>query len=115
MLGIQLIGVAFGLAMIYFAFLHYKRREFTGAEFGAWIILWVCISLVALFPNSLDFLIKRVLSLQRPLDFFIICGFLFLMFLSFYNYSAVRRMEKRIQKLVSGLAIRDGIVEKKNK
>ena len=35
------------------------------------------------------------------------------MFLSFYNYSATRKMEKRIQKLVSALALRDAGSETK--
>lgn len=113
MLGIQLIGILFGAFMLYFSFLHYKRREFTGAEFSGWILIWVCVSLVALFPNSLDILVKKILNLKRPLDFFIICGFLFLVFLSFYNYSATRKMEKRIQKLVSALALRDAGSETK--
>ncbi len=107
MLGIQLLGLLFGFLMIYFSFLHYKRREFSGMEFMLWIVFWVMIILVALFPNGLDFIVKNVLSLKGPLDFFIICGFLFLIFISFHNYSLARKNERRLQRLVSELALRN--------
>ncbi len=106
MLGIQLLGLLFGFLMIYFSFLHYKRREFSGIEFTLWTIFSMMIMAVAILPNSLDFLVKNILNLKRPLDFFIICGFLFLIFISFHNYSFARRNEKRLQRLVSEITLR---------
>jgi len=74
-LGIQLLGLLFGLFMMYYSFLHYKRKEFTIKEVGFWIVLWFGFIYVSVLPTSLDFIVKR-LSLTRPLDFYIIIGFL---------------------------------------
>src|SRR3989338_4627388 len=105
MLGIQLLGLIFGLFMIYFTFLHFKRKQFGVLELTVWIILWGGLLFVTLFPNGLDFLVKRVLSLKRPLDFFIICGFLFLTFLSFYNYTLTKKTALKVEAVVSRIAL----------
>ncbi len=105
MLGIQVVGIIFGLFMLYLTFLHLKRKEFTFVEAMGWFALWISIAFMTLFPNSLDFLVKGVLNLKRPLDFFIICGFLFLIFVTFFNYSQNRKNDKKIEKIVSRIAI----------
>jgi hypothetical protein len=103
-LGIQILGILFALFMVYFTYLHFKRKEFGSLEFRIWIVLWLGLIFITIFPNSLDFLIKNVLSLQRPLDFFIICGFLFLVFITFLNYSTTKKNKRNIEKIVSAFA-----------
>ena len=103
-LGIQLLGVLFGLFMLYLTFLHRKRRDYTTKETFAWIIMWIGFIFVALFPSSLDFLVKRTLGLQRPLDFFIIVGFMFMVFISFYTYNIVRKNQKKLEEIVRKIA-----------
>ncbi len=105
LLGVQILGVLFGLFMIYIVFLSYKRKEFKLAEVIFWSALWVFFILVTIFPTSLDFIVKT-LSLQRPLDFLIIIGFLFLIILTFHNYLFMKKTNKKIEKLVSKLAIK---------
>lgn len=107
MLGIQLVAIIFGGFMLYFTYLHLKRKEFTIFEGVAWFGLWAGIMFMSLSPNSLDFFIKNILSLQRPLDFFIISGFLFLIFTTFYNYSQNRKNDKKIEKIISKIAIKN--------
>ncbi len=105
-LGIQILGILFGLFMIYITFLSGKRREFTTKEGGFWIVVWVLFVLVALFPNSLDFFIKGVLKLQRPLDFFIITGFMFMIGSIFYTYTIVRKNQKKLEEIVRKMAMK---------
>ena len=112
MLGIQIIGFLFGLSMIYFTFLNFKKKEFKLFEFGIWTFFWVLLIFVAFSPTSLDFLVKDIFNLKRPLDFFIIGGFLFLIFLTFFNYTLTRKNSKRIEKMVSKIAIRKVEIEK---
>ena len=57
-LGIQIAGFLFGLFMIYYSFLNYKRREFTVKEFSFWLILWIGFIIVTLFPFVLDPIVK---------------------------------------------------------
>ncbi len=105
-LGIQILGLLFGLFMIYITFISGKRREFTTKEGGFWIIVWVFFILVALFPRSLDFLIKGVLRLQRPLDFFIIAGFMFMIGFIFYSYTLIRKNQKKMEEIVRKMAMK---------
>ena len=69
LLGIQIIGILFGFFMMYYTFLHYKRKEFTVKEYGFWLILWAVFLIVTLFPGLLDPILKS-LSISRTLDFF---------------------------------------------
>src|SRR3989338_1203297 len=114
LLGIQIVGILFGLFMLYLTFLHFKRREFKTLEFNAWVVLWALLMYVTLFPNSLDFLVKGILRLKRPLDFFIICGFLFVALITFLNYSSSKKSEKKIEQIVSQLALK-GVEEQEKK
>ena len=103
-LGIQIVGFLFGVFMIYYSFLHYKRKEFTNKEYFVWLILWIIFIFFAILPNSLDFLIKDTLDLTRPLDFFIIAGFMTLIAMIFYTYILVRVTQRKVERIVSKLA-----------
>jgi hypothetical protein len=104
-MGIQIVGLLFGIFMIYITFVNRKRKDFTLKEGLAWIVMWLGIMFVALFPNALDFLVKRTLKLQRPLDFFIIMGFIFMLFISFYTYSLIRKIQRKQEEIVRKIAI----------
>ena len=104
-LGIQILGVLFGLFMLYLTFLHGKRKEFTSKEGFFWMFLWAIFIFVTLSPSSLDFLVKGVFNLKRPLDFFIITGFLFLIGAVFYTYGVVRKNQMKIEEIVRKIAL----------
>ena len=96
---IQLLGIIFGLAMLYFTFVRYKRRELSPLEFVSWSIGWVLLMVVALIPSMLDVIIAP-LNFYRRLDFFVVVGFFTLLVIGFYNYSLVKKMEKKLEKYV---------------
>jgi len=105
-LGIQILGVLFGLFMIYLTFLHGKRKEFTSKEGFIWILLWLVFIFITLSPSSLDFIVKGVFNLKRPLDFLIIVGFMFLIGTIFYTYGIVRKNQKKLEDIVRAIAIK---------
>lgn len=105
-LGIQILGLLFGLFMIYITFISGKRREFTTKEGGFWIVVWVLFMLISLFPRSLDFIVKGVLKLQRPLDFFIIAGFMFMIGFIFYSYTLIRKNQKKLEEIVRKMSMK---------
>lgn len=113
MLGIQVVGILFGLFMIYYSFLNYKKKQFGKAEFGLWLVLWIFFIYVALWPHSIDFVVENIASMQRPLDFFIVMGFIFLIALSFYNYSNNKKNSKMIEKIVAETAMEKASAVKK--
>ena len=105
-LGIQIVGIFFGLFMLYLTFIYNKRRQLTAKEAVFWYAIWLFFVVLSLLPNSLDFLVKDVLNMQRPLDFLIILGSMFLIGVSFYNYSIARKNEQKIEEIVRKIAIR---------
>jgi len=107
-IGIQIFGILFGLFMLYLTYLYQKKRQLTTREWGFWSVLWIFFIILSLIPSSLDFLVKDILQMGRTLDFLIVIGFMFLIGISFYNYSIVRRTEKRVEEIVRKLAIRNG-------
>jgi len=105
-LGIQIIGVLFALFMMYLTFLHSKRREFTFKEWSFWTIVWLVFLILTLQPRILDPVVAKI-GVGRKLDLFIIVGFIFLIGISFYNYTLVRKNQKKIEKIVRNLAYRE--------
>lgn len=109
-LGIQIAGVLFAVFMFYLTFLHKKRNEFTLKEAGFWTALWVAFSFFILKPHSLDWVINT-LEFGRTFDFFIVAGFMFVIGAVFYSYTVLRKTQKKVEEIVSKLAIER--VEKK--
>ena len=105
-LGIQLLGFLFGLFMVYYSFIHFKRKEFKPVEFSFWLVLWLIFVLVSLLPNVLD-PITKTLSVTRTMDLLIIVGFMFLIGVTFYNYTTIRKNQKKVEDLVRKIAIED--------
>ena len=103
-LGIQILGILFGVFMMYYTFLHYKRKEFTIKEYVFWALFWGVFILVTLVPQVLDPVLST-LSIGRTLDFFIIVGFLFLIFVSVYTYTIVRKNQKKLEEVVRKMAM----------
>lgn len=91
--------------MIYYTFLHYKRKEFTIKEYSFWFIFWGAFVIVTLFPQILDPLLATI-GIIRALDFFIIAGFLFLIFVMFYTYSQTRKNQKKLEEIVRNIALK---------
>ncbi len=104
-LGIQILGVLFGLFMMYYTFLQYKRREFTIKEYSFWFLFWGAFVAITLFPQVLDPVLST-LNIARALDFFIIGGFLFLIFVTFYTYTLIRKNQKKLEEVVRNIAIK---------
>ena len=105
LLGIQILGILFGLFMAYLTFLHLKRNEFTSKESIFWIGIWAVFIIVTVMPGSLDFIVEDVLDIARTMDFFIIMGFMFLIGITFYNYTLLRKNQKKVEEVVRKVAI----------
>jgi len=104
-LGIQILGILFGFFMMYYTFLQYKRNEFTVKEYSFWFIFWAGFVILTLFPQVLDPVLVT-LNIGRALDFFIITGFLFLIFVIFYTYTIVRKNQRKLEEVVRNMALK---------
>ena len=104
-LGIQIAGSLFGLFMVYYSFLNYKRKQFTTKEFGFWLLLWTLFIAVALFPFMLDPIVKSV-GFLRALDLLTITGFIFLIGSLFYTYTLTRKNQRQLEEVVRIVAMK---------
>jgi hypothetical protein len=98
-LGIQILGLLFGLLMIYYSFVNFKKKELKRREFVMWLIVWILFIIITLIPTLLDPIIVS-LDLARRMDFYIIIGFMFLIGLGFYSYSIAKKNQKKIEEIV---------------
>jgi hypothetical protein len=103
--GIQIVGVLFGLLMLYFTFLEQKRKVFTVKEYIFWLGLWAAFMFITFFPNSLNFIIKDILDLKRPIDFYIIVGFMVLTGMMFHMYMVMRKTQNKVEEIVRKMAL----------
>lgn len=103
LLGIQILGILFGGFMIYYVFLHHKRKELTIKEYLFWVILWVLFIILTLFPWLLKPLVRSI-GFARTMDFFIVAGFMFLVGSLFYIYLLVRGNQKKLEEIVRKMA-----------
>ena len=104
-LGIQIAGFLFGLFMVYYSFLNYKKREFTVKEFSFWILVWILFIVIAIFPSILD-PVSKSLSFARTFDLLVIVGFLFLIISVFYTYTVTRKTQKQVETIVRSMAMK---------
>ena len=105
-LGIQLFGALFGIALLYLSFLSFKRKELTIGEWAFWTIASIGFVIISLAPNILDPVVKT-LNLSRKMDFFIIIGFMFLIGTMFYTYMTTIKNQKKLEELVRKIAIQE--------
>ena len=97
-LGIQLIGLIFGLFMLYLSFLYSKKQVFTSREWIVWTGIWIIFLVLSLFPQLIDPLVDR-LKLARAMDFFISCGFMLFAGIIFYTYNITRNNQRKLEDL----------------
>ena len=102
-LGIQILGILFGLFFIYYTFLLRKRHELTIREYSFWVVSWTLFIILTLFPGILKPLIKPA-GFARTMDFFLVVGFMFMIASIFYTYLVVRKNQKRIEDIVRKVA-----------
>ena len=103
-LGVQIIGVLFGLLMLYWTFLHLKRKEYDSKIYFFWVLMWLGFIFISLFPYALDAFTKP-LSTVRTLDLLVILGILFLIGITFHNYLVVMKTQKKVEQVVRKIAI----------
>lgn len=94
--GVQIIGIAFCLTMMYLTFVHSRRHAFGSSETWGWMLLWVAFIIALLFPNTFNVLTQR-LGIARAFDLFVLGGFIIVLSLSFHNYVTLSRLKKKLE------------------
>jgi len=106
LIGIQIVGLIFGLVMIYFSFINFKRKEFSPRDFIIWGTIWVIFMIAIIFPQKLNIFLET-LKITSALWLFTILGFLFLFAMVFYLHAISRRNQRKIESLVKKIALEE--------
>ncbi len=104
--GLQIIGILFSLVMVYFALLHYKKGQLNSMEISSWIIIWVIVILVVIFPEVVR-IYANSFAVSRVLDLLIAGAFVVVFIMVSSAYIRVNQLEKRIEELVRKLALKE--------
>lgn len=107
LLGIQLVALLFGAALLYLSFVHYRRKEFSATDLAIWGVAGLGFILVTLFPAAIQPLVES-LALFDPMQLIMITGMAFLTVLVFALYHAVRKNQRKLEALVTSLALKEG-------
>lgn len=111
-LGLQIIALLFAFAMIYFALLHRRRGELDRSEIFSWVVIWLGVILVIVFPEILR-KFAQTFFITRLFDLMVVGGFVLVITMVARTYVSTKRMEKKLEDYVRREALKN--VKKKNK
>ncbi|MBN1275009.1 DUF2304 domain-containing protein [Candidatus Woesearchaeota archaeon] len=103
MAGIQLIGMLFGIGMLYLTYVHYQKKDFTWRSALVWTAVWLAFIVIIILPESV-YGIMQALRIERTADFFVMTGFVLFAVIIFYLFITVKRNERKVEGMVRALA-----------
>jgi len=106
MIPLQIISLLFGLYMLYWSFLSYKKRLYYFNELVFWVIVWTAFILISLFPDTVK-IILQTFEIIRVMDLLMILAFMVLSVITFKNYTENRVLKKKLSDLVRSEAIKN--------
>jgi hypothetical protein len=98
-IGIQLVGIIFSFSMIYFAILHFKRREINLIEIGVWLLVWSFALVAVLFPDILQ-TFARSFMFARLFDMMVVGAIIIVMIMTVRSYVGMRKIENKLEDFV---------------
>ena len=101
--GIQVIGLIFGLGILYLTYVYRKRGDFTKKEFLVWGLLWFGFVILVIFPSTTNIVLES-LNVKRSMDLFTIMGMIGLFGITFYIYDVLRKEQRKSQNIAKQLA-----------
>ncbi len=105
-IGVQLILIAFGFFMLYVLFLHFNKKNIARKTFLVWVLIWSVFILIALFPQTLEPLLRN-LFIVRVMDLGMIIAFMILTYITFENNVKMKKYEEQMEKLVRKFALKE--------
>ncbi|AEG18297.1 DUF2304 domain-containing protein [Methanobacterium paludis] len=102
----QVIGILLGIVALLLTILRFKDGKMSLGMFVGWILIWLIVIFVSIYPESTSFLAKSA-GIGRGLDFVLILGILSCFYLIFKLYNKLETMEEEITDLVRKIAIQN--------
>lgn len=99
MILLQIISLLFGLFMLYTVRIHLMKQHIQRVEFYIWIAIWLVFIFLAIFPQSTAG-ITQTLKISRVFDLLVIIAMMILIYLTFSNRIAYKKLEKKLEKII---------------
>ena len=113
LIGIQIVSTTFGIFMMYFSYLCYKRGYFEVYTLIIWLVVFILVIIATLFPTIfLPF--AKILKIARLFDLFMVVGIFFLILITFLNFIHMQKIKIKMEKLVQDKAIKESEIKKEN-
>ena len=104
-LTIQYLAAFFGIVMVYFTYMYFRRRELSSIDLFIWGGVWVIFIFAVIFPQTLNIFLETF-NIQGAIDFISIFAFIFIFGLVFYLYLSVRKIQRKMEAVVRETAIK---------
>ena len=104
-LGFELVAVAFLLMMIYLTYFSFKRNQIKKYGLVFWMFLWVSGIFAVVFNKYVNKILEP-LNIARVFDLYTIAGFLIFLFIMFYLFKAIQRIENKMEIITREIAIK---------
>ena len=108
----QDLGVLIGIIAIIVAILRLKNNKMSVGLALLWIIIWLVVIWVSIFPNSTN-AFATLTGIGRGLDLVLIIGLIVGYYLIFKMYGMIESMDKEITLLVREIALQRGDLKEK--
>lgn len=105
MVNFELVPIAFLLIMIYLTYFAYKRGQIKKYGLIFWMIFWI-VSIFVISFHAFFNPILGTLNFSRVFDLYTVIGFLAVLFILFYLFRAVQRVEGKIEQLTRTIALK---------
>ncbi|WP_323735585.1 DUF2304 domain-containing protein [Methanosphaera sp. ISO3-F5] len=106
MLTYQIILLVLSIIGILFGIYQFRRDSFSNFVLSLWICAWIVVMIVTVFPD-ITTSFARFFGFGRGLDIVYIISILFLFYIVFKLYNKMEKQKKRINELVSELALKE--------
>jgi hypothetical protein len=101
----QIIVPLVGLVGIAFTLRQFRTGINTFFESALWTILWLFISLVAIFPDAITFFLSKSIGIKDHINGIIFIGLAISFFLNFKLFNSFKKQNKIITDLVRKIAL----------
>ncbi|HID27883.1 MAG TPA: DUF2304 domain-containing protein [Methanosarcinales archaeon] len=112
--GIQIIGLMFGVILLYQSYKLVKNKEENVPEFLLWSIVGLMIVVVSIYLDSVN-IILRLLGMSDRVNVIFVVGILLTYLLIMHVFSLNRELNRQISILNEELSILRYMLEKKEK
>lgn len=102
---LKIIAIVLGLVAITKSVLEYRKRQESFTVMAVWVVIWVVIIGLALYPAVIDSTIEYFSGRRGTIGQIAGLGFVLVLFVVYRVYLKAHRLDQKITKLVRRIAL----------